>query len=240
MPDTQKIQHESAQIINLVKDLHVVTKDQYIEAGERLKQIKSAQKQVVDLFRESKKKASDAHKAICAAEKKLLTPLKSAEDACTYQVKLFLSAERKRKEEEQRRLQLEAEKQAKEEAERLKKEREEEQLKMAEMFESQGMTEEANEVLNTPIQSTPVIVPVVAPRAQDIEKIDGVHSRKNYKAEVVDLMLLVQEVAAGRQPLALLEPNTKKLNQLAKSLEAELRIPGVRVFNDESIVTKVV
>jgi hypothetical protein len=41
-------------------------------------------------------------------------------------------------------------------------------------------------------------------------------------------MALVKAVAAGTQPLALLEPNMPALNKMATALKSAMNIPGVK------------
>lgn len=79
-------------------------------ACEFLKQIKAQMKRVTDFWADAKKKASEAHKAICAQEKALLDPLKNAENAVKIRIGSFDLAERMRiQEEEERRRKAAAE-----------------------------------------------------------------------------------------------------------------------------------
>lgn len=70
------------------------------------------------------------------------------------------------------------------------------------------------------------------------EKIDGVHTRANWKAEVTDMAALIQAVAAGTVAPSVLQVNATALNQLAKATKGTITIPGVRVYNDEVIVAR--
>jgi hypothetical protein len=70
----------------------------------------------------------------------------------------------------------------------------------------------------------PVMVP---PVTATVPKADGLGFRDQWSAHVTDLMKLVRAVAAGEQPLALLEPNMTALNGLARSLKDEMKVPGV-------------
>lgn len=77
-------------------------------ACEFLKEVKRRMKEVVDFFAESKKKAAEAHKAICANEKSLLDPLKAAEAEARNAIGAFDLAERRRMEAEEERRRQEA------------------------------------------------------------------------------------------------------------------------------------
>lgn len=60
----------------------------------------------------------------------------------------------------------------------------------------------------------------------DLENAAGVYNVETWFSEVVSLMDLVKAVAEGSQPMVALEANTKFLNQQAKSLREEFKIPG--------------
>lgn len=237
MPDTQAITNENLVVVERTNAIVVVTHEDYLVAGEQLKQIKSAQKKVMELFREPKDNAFKAHRSITEAEKKLLDPLKRAETICAGKVQTYLAEERKRQQAEQERLRLEAEAKAKAEAEAQKQRDEEERLAAAQALEAQGFTEEANALISQDVPE-PIVAPVIAKPIEMPKRVDGVHTRTTYKAEVTNLLLLVQEVAAGRQPVSVLMANEQVLNKMAAALKSELRIPGVKVIEQTSVVAK--
>lgn len=68
-----------------------------------------------------------------------------------------------------------------------------------------------------------------------IEAPAGVSLRETWRAEVVDFMALVKAVAAGKAPESYLLPNDQLLNQQARSLKDELRLPGVKVFKETGV-----
>lgn len=80
-----------------------------------------------------------------------------------------------------------------------------------------------------------IVAPVV-----DIPKATaaGVSGRENWRAEVVSLKDLVAEVAAGRAPLSLLMANDKVIGQQARSLKAEFKVPGIRVWAERGIAAR--
>ncbi|HWG67487.1 MAG TPA: hypothetical protein VN662_08755 [Rhodanobacteraceae bacterium] len=82
------------------------------------------------------------------------------------------------------------------------------------------------------------VLPMIAPA-----KTDGISARQNWKAECTDLQALVSAAAAASARgdttlLGYLEPNTKALGQVAKALKGAARIPGVRIFAEESIAVR--
>ncbi|GAA0721566.1 hypothetical protein [Dokdonella soli] len=81
----------------------------------------------------------------------------------------------------------------------------------------------------------PVAVPaVIAPKAA------GIGTRENWKAEVVDFAALVTAAAAALANgdttlLGYLQADTKAIGQVARALKAQARIPGVRIYAEESL-----
>lgn len=237
-PDTKIIEAESLALVSKTESIQIVSHDDYMLAGEQLKSIKAAQKRVVDLFKEPKSAADSAHKAISSLEKKILDPLERAERVCSQKVSAFLQAEQKRQREELERRQREVEEKARAEAEAKRLKDEEERLALATQLEQQGFKAEAEQVISEPTQPVVVQTPVVLPVPEQ-PRVEGLHTRTTYKAEVESLILLVQEVAAGRQPITLLLPNEKVLNNMARALKGELRIPGVRVVEQTGVVARI-
>ena len=238
IPDIGTIESENLVVVSQTNALEVVNHEDYMLAGEQLKTLKGAQKKVVELFREAKDNAFKAHRSITEMERKLLDPLKRAETVCASKVQKYLDAERKRKAEEAERLRKEAEAKAQAEAEAQRKRDEDERLNSAAQLEAQGFSEEAEQILATETPM-PIVTPVIAaPAEPEMQKVEGLHTRTSYKAEVTNLLLLVQEVAAGRQPVSLLVANEQVLNKMATALKHELKIPGVRVVESSTVVTR--
>lgn len=235
-PDIQPLESTSLKLVQVSQNIQIISHEEYLNAGEHLKAIRTTQRKVADLFADSKSAASNAHKAICAAEKKLLTPLKQAEDVCAQKVSVYIVAQRKAQEEEARRRRIEAEEQSKKIAEQQKKQIEDQRIALAEQYQKEGKAEAAESILN---QEIFVQAPAVIPQpVQELPKVEGIHTRTTHESEVFDLMLLVQAVANGTQPIAYIMANEKALNQSAKALKNEMRIPGVRVVEKNTVVTR--
>lgn len=237
IPQSHEIERESREVSIVKEGLTIQTHQDYLSAGEKLKSIVRARKQVVELFREAKQAADRAHASVCAAEKKLLDPLKKAEDEYNRHVKSYLLIQRQREQEEAARLRKAAEEEARRKTEELKKSQDDERIRIAQQLHESGFKQEAEQVL---AQEAPVVIvaPVVTQPIQKMETVTGQHLRTTYCFIVDDLLLLIQEVAAGRQPISLLLPNQKALDQMARALKKELRIPGGHVEESATLVNK--
>lgn len=105
--------------------------------------------------------------------------------------------------------------------------------KAAEVAEAAAAVREEVEVAQDLADVAPVYAPTVAAPAAA-----GVSSRQNWKAEVTDLHALVKAAAEKPELLAYLVANTTALNGMAKALKGAARIPGVRVYADESLAVR--
>ncbi len=210
-PDTREVETESSALVTQANALTIATKEDHGGALAFLKRTATAKAQVVALFREPKAAAHAAHKAITAAESKLLTPLDDARRIVEAKALAYEDAARRAAEEEQRRLAALAQKA---EEERL--------IAEAIAADAAGDAELAEAIVSEPV-SAPVVH--VAPA---VAKVAGVSSRGVWKAEVTDKLALVRFVAANPSWLHLLEAEMSALNGLAKSQKGQLQIPGVR------------
>ena len=80
---------------------------------------------------------------------------------------------------------------------------------------------------------------IVAPPVEAPPKIEGVSTRKTWRAVVIDQGALVQAVAAGDAPGRLITVNQVELNKLARALQDDLKVPGVRAVCDESVAVRI-
>lgn len=198
-----------------------------------------SKKRIMDLFRAPLEKLDEADRVLRGAA----LDYKRAEDEKARQAQL--EAERKAREERER---IEAKRREAEEAER--KARAEADAAMA-AGNTEAMTasimaaeeaasarEEAEEAADLAEVAPPAHMTVAA-----APKAAGVAGRVNWKAEVVDLAALVtgaaEALARGDDSLlAHLLPNTTSLGQVAKALKGAARIPGVRVYAEESLAVR--
>jgi len=218
-PDVSGIELDTNVLLASLDGFEIKTEEQHNRAGELLKNVKRLMNEVKETFAEPKAAADHTHKVICAAETKHMTPLKRSELTIKNLISGYIDLCERQRREAERKAQEIARKQA-----------EEERLALAVEAEQIAGKEAADAIL-----AAPVVVerPIVA--AMPAQKISGISSRKNYKAEVIDLMALVRAVAAKEVPLSALEANMKFLNNQAKALQANLIYPGVRVIAENII-----
>lgn len=206
LPQTNEIIEKTEARVNEANQITITDQTSYKAAADWLRLIVTLKKEVETTFGQPKKKASEAHKSICAAEKKHLEPLAKAELIVKSKMSLwYAEQERKAKEEK---IRLEAE---------LKKREEENKILEAVALEEAGKTEEAQAVISQPVQVAPVKVQVT-------EKVEGISFRENWTFEITDKNTIPREYMI---------PDEKKIGALVKALKGETNIPGIRVYSEK-------
>jgi hypothetical protein len=213
--DTE-IKAQSASLRVSVETLAVVDQKGYDAANALIERCDTALKRIAEVHDPVIKAAHTAHKAALDAKKRLAEPIEALRKEASKKMTAWYQAEQARIAEERRKAE-----------ERARKEAEDKRLREAEALAQAGMNEAASVALEAPLDIAEFIKAPEGPVAAS-----GISYRANWKAEVVDLMALVQAVAAGRLPVAVLLPNMPALNQMAKAYHNTQEIPGVRQFND--------
>ena len=144
-------------------------------------------------------------------------------------------------ERERQRLEAEARVQAEREQARLRKEAEDRRLEEAAAAEAAGDVETATKLIEAPVEVPTVeAAPVFMPPAPVFAppEIQGRSFRSQWKAQCVDLKLVVRAAAAGNQTaLACLMWNDVAANGLARSTRGGVRVDGIRFFEERITTT---
>lgn len=210
-PAPPAIVQELAPLVAQAKAFPVANVDSHGEALERIKKLRRGEKMIADAFEPSRKAADAAKKEILSLRDGLIGPLAEARTIYDRTALAYEQEERRKAEEEQRRLQ-----------EIARKQEEERQLQDAIAAEQSGNVAERDAILaETP--SVPVVK--VAPA---VAQVEGVSTRTTWSAEVTDMEALIGYVASHLEWSSLLMPNGPNLNRLAVAQREALSIPGVR------------
>lgn len=215
-PD-QAMFRQAANSLETAKAYQIDSQEMRDLAGDDLQQIKRRQKTIESQRLELTAPLNAVVKKINDMFRQPKDWLDEAERLLKGAILIYDQAQAAKAAEEQR---------LREEAARIERER---IAAEAEKAREAGRAEEANAMAQV---AEMVIAP---PVAVPVQKTAGISTRSNWTAEVVDLMELVKAVAAGTQPLTLLQADTTRLTQMAKALKAELNIPGVRAVENTII-----
>ena len=137
-------------------------------------------------------------------------PLKEARTNIKKLMSDYDQKQERLRQEEQRRLEVEA-----------RRQEEERRLQDAILAEELGETEEASAILEEPVQVAPVIVPKATPKLPG-----GPVYREVWSAQVTDIKALCKAVADGRVSKECVQANMPALNKMATALKRTMNIPG--------------
>lgn len=124
-----------------------------------------------------------------------------------------------------------------------RKEEENTKLTQAAELEKVGAHIEAGQIIAEAIlESVKPIEPYIPPPATQKVELQGAAVRETWKAEIIEpfdksLRLLCQAIGEGKQPVGYVDFNMPALNLQARSLKAEMRIPGVKPIGSSNMVS---
>lgn len=192
----------------------ILSQEDYGMAAEALLGIKALQKEVKKACAPVKAATNAAHKAATQQENGFLAPLTTAER--TFKGKMGTwDDQQEAAAREERRLIAAAQTKAEEEL----------RLEKARRLEEEGKDEEADQVLETPIQMPIAPEPVAV-------KTQGISKSKKWSAQVTDMRAFLQGILDGKIPESAVEPNAKMLRQQATALQDQFKWPGVEVKSE--------
>lgn len=189
----------------------------YQRACDFLLGIKALRVEIAETFDPHIKRAHEAHKALVKEKQDAEAPLAEAERLTkTAMVAYDNEQARLQREEEQRRT--------------AALRREEEERRLAEAIELEavaretgdaGFQQQAEALIEAPVHVPTVAVAPLTP------KVTGISYRESWSAKVTNVAALIKFVAANPQFANLLTVNQTALNAQARSLKAQMQIPGV-------------
>lgn len=220
----EEVTQEITVIDQRVMSIKVIDNETFIQAGEIFKAIGAMEKKIKLFFNGTtenpgmKAKAYSTWKSICAAEDAELSKLKPLKDHVNKEQTVYSIEQEKIRKAVEERLRLAA----------IKKE-EEDRLAAAIQAEAEGATEEAEEILETPVIFPPPIV------EKSVPKVAGQALATTWKHRVTSLQLLCKAVAEGKAPITCIQANDVFLGQQARAGKGEIKYSGVEFFSEQSM-----
>jgi hypothetical protein len=216
--DGSRVTQKALSMPDQARAVTITSPDSYQRACDFLKGVKALREEIAETFDPHIKRAYDSHRALCAEKKDAEAPLAEAERIVKTALVAWDTEQERIRLAEQRRLEAEA-----------KRQEEDRRISEAEYLSDQGAIDEADALLDAPID-----VPVVA-IAPTTPKVSGIAYRETWSAKVTDLHALVKFVAANPSHLGLLQASLPALNAQARSLKAQMRIPGVQAIATKDV-----
>ena len=202
---------EVSQPLAEARVFKVATDTDYQAAGARLQAIKALRKKVDETFDPIIQKAHAAHKEAVARKKEHESPLIDAEMIYKRQILAFQQEQERKARAAQARL----EEQARKERERLEA--------RAERAAQSGKQEKAEQLRE---QAATVVAPVVS---IDTPRVAGISTRESWDYEITD---------ESKLPREYLMADHKKIASIVRSFKTATNIPGVRVFQKQTLASK--
>jgi len=213
----QELQKDGNKFVKFAEAVQVKTQEDYRQAGEVQAGIKDLDKEM-DAYYKPIKQEHDRKKKITTDEEKANRgPLAKAKERLAPKLIAWEDEQERFRKQEERRFNELARKQAEKEAKAE-----------AKALEREGRVEEAAIVRETPVEPAAVVVRSETP------KVAGLVRRENWKYEVTNFRAVFSEVLEGRQPLSILQINDSVVGEQVRSLKADFRVPGIRVWSEKT------
>lgn len=222
MTNELEIKKQVEPVIHSALSIEIIDKESLQDAVDSLYKVKSVQKKVEEYWSPLNKKAYEHWKQILAKKKEMLEPLIKAEKIIKNKITAFEEWERKRAEEERRKMQAKLEEQARKERERL--------LKKADKIKSQELKETLIE------QAEEIEAPEV--HIESNTKVDGISYRTTWKAKVVNKKLFLEAALKDDNLLSFILIDEKKLNKIAQATKGQLNYQGIKFYSEKIVTTR--
>lgn len=251
VPEAAQAVRIADETLAIAKEYSIDSQPMYEAAGEELRDIATKIKKLEETRLSLTRPLDESKRRIMDLFRGPLTTLEQAQGLLKSGMATFHAAEQDRI----RREREAAEAAARAERERLAREQAEAQAAAARAAEeaaaaaaagdheaaaaAEAAAAEAAEAAEA-AQAEAELAEIAPPPAvlAEAPKAAGISARKNWKADVTDLAALVKAAAAAPSLLVYLQANTVTINQVAKALKAECRIPGVRVYAEDIIAAR--
>lgn len=213
-----KLKQSNAQIVLAAKEIKLVdTPDQAEEATKFGRLLQASTKSTEEFFKPVKQKIDELKKPVLEAEKAELKTISDEKDRLGKALTSYSAQKEKERREAERKAQEEAEQRAREE-----------QLARAIELESIGETEQAEFVLEEPVETGPIVVQAAPVR------FTGSIGRTYYKCQVTSPMELVKAIAAGQVSIEAITVNQSWLNKKADLDKEGFHVPGCKLDKQTS------
>lgn len=216
-PEVQ-LEQRAASLPEQARALQIVDRPSFELAADRLRGVVELRREIEAHHAPMKQKAFEAHRTICAAERKLLEPVAEAERILKSGIGAWELQQRRLREEEERLIREEAE-------------REQAELIEAAAVEAEAQGATVEEV--AAIIEQPIILPKIA--ASTETRVAGLSTAAVYGAEVVSLRDLCRAIADGKASPNFVAPNYTALNQAARAMRESFSVSGCRVVTTSSV-----
>ncbi len=218
-PETTSLVKQAEVFVINSDDKLLEAQTRVVEAQKRKKFIEGVFAPMKESAKETKDAATKTYKEVNDLIEKATAPCERVKEIYGQKGVVYTQEQERIRAEEARRRELAA-----------KKEAEDRALAEAQHAEAMGDKETANAILNEG-----AVMDIPPPPVQAVPQAAGIRFTEYWSAKGIDLLTLVKEIAAGRQPIAYVMFNDMALNQTARAQKGAMRIPGVQVHCEKKM-----
>lgn len=221
IPSEAQLASVSSPILETANSFIIDSPVMYEMAGDELKTIKAKYKLLEDQRKAITQPMDAAKKQVMDLFRKPLEMLEQAEGIIKRTMLAYQN--------EQRRLQAEAQRKIDEAAAA-------ERQRMAEQAKAAEQTGDVASAVALQSAADMVVAPTVK---MEPAKVSGISTTVRWSAEITDKIAFLQHALAHPEFMEAIDINMKPLNQMAVALKDKLNIPGVKAVSTESISARV-
>lgn len=206
--ELNKIEPKSNEYLQAAEDFKISNTDGMEGGREFIRECKLFEAEIHSSCDPIVEGAHKTHKAAVAQRNAFLAPILKAKNLVSNEMSIYQREEKRKRDEETRKIQG-----------RMRKEAEEKALAEAIKLEAEGEKEQAEIVIEKPV-APPAIMHVPQ------EKIDGVSILKNWKFTIED---------ESQIPADFLKPDETKIGQFVRMMKSKAVIPGITIYCEEKV-----
>ena len=210
--DTSAITSRSDDLGRQAASLEIRSQGDADTAGRLLLAAKEILGRIDEAFDPAIKAAYEAHRSLISSKRRHADPVHAVEARLKAMLAAWDRARREQAMAEQARM-----------AEEARRREEERRLAEAELLAAQGRADEAEAVLERPVDAP--VVRIVDARPS----VDGVSVRKVWRWSLEDIT---------RVPIEYLRVDAEKVTAVVRGLRGQTNIPGIRVYEDAVVVAR--
>ena len=229
---SRKLREKILTWCNSITEIKVTTEEELFGAVDLTKQISGYKKELESRRVVDKKPHIEAGKAIDRFYKEVEDSLRAVGSKINYGISVYQQKKERERQEKQRKADIAA---AKERERKLQKA--EEDRKKADELREQGKEDQASVFDTQAAEKEAAAEQTVAKTIEGPTKLDGIHKRITWTAEITDPVSFVGwAIKSGRTELLL--PNEVAFRKYAGMIKQPLTVPGGRIYSKESTVVK--
>lgn len=221
---------KALEFFHSLKEVKFTNEEEYNNGVELCRSVKSHINQIDSDRKELVKPFNDKVGIINGECNGIIAKLKNAETVIKKGMGDYFQAKERKRIEDQRKLEAEAEEKRRKEAEKARAEAEK-----AEAYREQGREEMADKAEARAETAASTASTLVAPIVTNSAKVSGTSFKTVYKAEVMDAVTAAQSCLSNDMLKQYVSVDIKGIEKLANAMKGNLKVDGIRIVADTQV-----